>query len=184
MFTLSICKPAIRRKARENDWVMGISPKGHGHTLCYAAHITEKFGGEKYYSKAFEHRADCIYRFDGDRFWLRPERVVHSMSDMKTDVGRYPTYLNAVILRSARGSFWYYGKNAKNLPRSRYPQLRRRLNRLNQGHRVNHSKKVHEELKEIIRDLERHKPGVHGRPRDPPKQISHDAKCSKQHGVC
>jgi hypothetical protein len=108
----------------------------------------------------------------------------YTEADKETDVGTHPTYKNAFILRSTRGSFWYYGKNARDIPRDKYPTLNRRLDRLNQGHRVRHSMKAHKELKGIIEKLKREKPGVHASPRDPPKQISHDAKCSKHHGVC
>jgi hypothetical protein len=182
--TLAICKPSIRRAAEEGDWLMGVSPKAHGHRLCYAAQVTEKIRGRKYYvARRFKNRGDRIYSFDGARFRLR-NRSVHTEANTGTDVGRYPEYKNAVILGSGRGAFWYFGEKARDISRDQFPALNRRLDRLSQGHRVNHSNKVHRELEQIIRILKSEKRGVRGSPRDPPRQISHDAKCSKHHGVC
>jgi hypothetical protein len=181
--TLAICKPMIRRTAKEGDWVMGISPKAHGHKLCYAAQVTEKINGQEYYvARRFRKRGDRIYSFNGSRFQLR-NHSVHTEADRGTDLGRYPVYKNSVVLRSARGAFWYFGKKAIDIPRDQFPALNRRLDRLSQGHRVYHSNKVHRELKQIIGRLKREKRGVRGSPRDLPRQISHDAMCSK-HCVC
>jgi len=185
ILTLAICKPAIRRSAEKRDWIIGVSPKAHGHKLSYAAHITARITGQKYYvARRFRGRGDCIYTFDRTRFQLRPRLFVHSEADKETDVGNYPGYKNAVILKSARGSFWYFGDKAREITREEYPALNHSLDRLKQGHRVYHSKKVRRELDEIIKALKRTKAGVRGHPRDPARRISHDAKCSKYHGVC
>ena len=185
VLTLAICKPAIRRTADEGDWMIGISPKEDGHKLCYAAQVTRKIPGQKYYTqKMFLERGDCIYSFDGTRFSLRKRRRVHTEADKKRDLGRFHTYQNAFVLKISRRSFWYYGNNARSISPTQYPALNHRLNYLQQGHRVRHSPAVHKELLAIISWLRRRKPGVHGNPRNPPSRVSHDSTCSKHHGVC
>lgn len=186
VLTLAICKPDIRRTAGKGDWIIGVSPKEDGHKLCYAAKVTgNPIPGQEYYTQGkFRRRGDCIYSFDGRKFSLRKRRKVHEEGNKKKDVGTFPTYKNAVVLMSSKRSFWYYGNNARSISHKQYPALNRRLIHLQQGHRVNHSPAVHKELMTIIRRLRRDKPGVHGSPRDPASEVSHDAKCSKHHGVC
>jgi hypothetical protein len=185
MLTLAICKPAIRKNAKKADWIIGISPKNDGHKLCYVAKVTRNIPGESYYMQdRFRRRGDCIYDFDGRKFTLRPDREVHHGADKKRDVGRSPYYDKAHVLVSSRRSFWYYGKKARNISARKYPALRQRLTRLQQGHRVNHSPPVHEELLALIKERTTGHPGVYGKPRNPPNQTAHDSKCSKHHGVC
>ncbi len=185
ILSLAICKPAIRRTADQGDWIIGISPKEDEHKLVYAANVTRTIPGQKYYTQeTFRQRGDRIYSFDGTRFTLRKRRKVHKEADRKRDVGKFPTYQNAVVLKSSRRSFWYYGDEARKIAPAKYPALNRRLNYLQQGHRVQHSPKVHKELLAIIKWLSRQKPGVYGKPRDPPSEVSHDSTCSKHHGTC
>lgn len=137
VLTLAICKPAIRRTAIEGDWIIGISPKEDGHKLCYAAQVTSKIPGQRYYTQEMSNkRGDSIYSFDGTRFSLRKRRKVHNDEDRKRDVGKFPDYQNAFVLKSSRKSFWYYGNNARSISSTQYPALNHRLNRLQQGHRV------------------------------------------------
>jgi hypothetical protein len=185
VLTLAICKPVIRRTAIEGDWIIGISPKEDGHKLCYAAQVTCRIPGQRYYTKEmFRKRGDSIYSFDGTRFSLRKRRKVHNEEDEKRDLGKFPSYRNAFVLMSSRGSFWYYGNNARSISSTQYHALNHRLNRLQQGHRVRHSLGVHKELLTMIKWLRRRKPGVQGDPRNPPSEVSHDSRCSKHHGVC
>lgn len=185
VLTLAICKPSIRRKAGEGDWIIGISPKKDGHELCYMAQVTRKIPGYEYYTQnIFSKRGDRIYSFDGKKFSLRRRRKVHEEADKKTDVGKFPTYQNAVVLKSSRGSFWYFGDKAWSISPERYPALTEKLDHLQQGHRCNHTARAHKELRSIIARMKRMKPGIHGKPRNPPSRSSHDSKCSKHHGVC
>jgi hypothetical protein len=185
ILTLAICKPAIRRTAIEGDWIIGISPKEDGHKLCYAAQVSSTIPGKKYYTQeAFRERGDSIYSFDGVRYNLRKRRKVHDEKDEKRDLGKFPSYRNAFVLKSSRGSFWYYGNNARSISSTRNPALSQKLNRLQQGHRVRHSLAVDSELLAMIKRLRRTRPGVHGDPKNPPSAVSHDSKCSKYHGVC
>lgn len=47
--TLACCRPAIRRKARKGDWVIGITPKHLGNQLAYAMHVDEAITFEQYF---------------------------------------------------------------------------------------------------------------------------------------
>jgi hypothetical protein len=47
--TLGCCKPAIRRRARPGDWVVGITPKRLGNRLAYAMLGEEVLTFEQYW---------------------------------------------------------------------------------------------------------------------------------------
>ncbi len=47
--TLADCKPAIRRTASVGDWVVGLSPKAHGHRLVYAMQVQEVLTYDRYF---------------------------------------------------------------------------------------------------------------------------------------
>ncbi len=47
--TLADCKPAIRRTAREGDWLVGLSPRANGNRVIYAMQIDEILPYAAYY---------------------------------------------------------------------------------------------------------------------------------------
>ena len=184
VFTLAICKPAIRRKANARDWILGITPKGLGWRLAYAVMVRSKIRGEDYYSIRRPRRQDQIYRFKNGQFELR-NTDIHDKSDGRRDIGSAPGYKNAWILKGSRTKTWYWGRKAKPLSElGRFPNLQRKVEDLSQGHRVNHSKRVRVELEELLREVSKRQPGIYGKPRDPPKPCNHDEFASNQHGVC
>ena len=48
--TLACCKPAIRRKARSGDWVVGITPRNLGNRFAYAMRVDESLAFGEYWS--------------------------------------------------------------------------------------------------------------------------------------
>ena len=48
--TLACCKPAIRRKARPGDWIVGITPKKLDNQLAYAMRVDESLTFTEYWS--------------------------------------------------------------------------------------------------------------------------------------
>lgn len=48
--TLACCKPAIRRKARPGDWIVGITPRADGNRVAYAMRADESLSFEEYWS--------------------------------------------------------------------------------------------------------------------------------------
>ncbi len=70
--TLACCKPAIRRTAREGDWVVGLSPKALGHRLVYAMRVDEVLTFTDYWRDR---------RFRKKRPWKKRALRVESVGD-------------------------------------------------------------------------------------------------------
>lgn len=49
--SLACCKPAIRRVASINDWVVGLSPRKDGNTIIYAMQVEEKIPFTEYWTR-------------------------------------------------------------------------------------------------------------------------------------
>lgn len=65
LLSLALCKPQIRKSAKEKDVVFGFGGKDYGERLIYVAEITRKPKvGEYYRQKKFADRPDCIYSED------------------------------------------------------------------------------------------------------------------------
>jgi len=61
--TLACCKPDIRRKAKEGDWVVGLTPKADGHRILYFMEVEESLTfGEYWFDARFKLK---IPRLDG-----------------------------------------------------------------------------------------------------------------------
>ena len=126
--SLAICKPGIRRTARQGDWIAGLgsrdAPSGDlSGRLVYALRVEEVLSLEQYDRRApaaWPHRipntssadlserlGDCIYDYSrGDNPILR--RGVHGPDNRKTDLGGK----NVLISRD----FYYFGSQAVRLP--------------------------------------------------------------------
>jgi hypothetical protein len=81
MFSLTCCKPMIRRSACIGDWVVGFvpKPKRRGH-VAWAGRVSEVFpSGE--YEKRFSGRQDAIYRLVGSAAWGEQEVLVALRDD-------------------------------------------------------------------------------------------------------
>jgi hypothetical protein len=48
--SLACCKPAIRRRAKPGDWVVGIAPKRYGHGVVYAMNVEETLTFAQYWT--------------------------------------------------------------------------------------------------------------------------------------
>jgi hypothetical protein len=141
--TLAICKPAIRRTAKTDDWVVGLgsanSPIGDiADSVVYAMRVIDirslwgydilcqrKYQGKipDWNSSDFTRRVgDCIYDYSqGSPPKLRPS--VHSERNRKTDLGGE----NALI----SSHFYYFGNQPVKLPHDLKPLVCKQ-----QGHKV------------------------------------------------
>lgn len=165
--TLAICKPAIRRSARINDWIVGTGSKRHGleGRVVYAMRVSDKLPLREYdawarrnspkriphihSSDIRRHVGDAIYDFSTGRAAQR--KGVHVRDNIKTDLSGK----NALI----SDHFYYFGASAPLLPASLRPIINQR-----QGHKVRISTP---HLKSFLRWLKRLdvKPNrLHGRP--------------------
>ena len=167
LLTLALCKPSIRRSAAVGDWIFafGSNNEDPANRLVYIASVTQKITDGQYYELArFTNRGDCIYqRMRDGRFVRRSGARFHNDADLRDyDVGESPDYRNAISLVSS--DFRYYGDNSNDDWKIKAPGLTRVVEQMCQGHRINHSRQVREELIELRKRSWRKTQRVQGRP--------------------
>jgi hypothetical protein len=169
--TLACCKPAIRRRARPGDWVLGITPKGLGNRLAFAMQVEEALTFEDYWrdrrfrrkrprwepgrtliekcgDNCYEPKADGTFRQMRSMHWDRENDREDGRAKARDLRGKY-------VLVSRR--FSYFGEQAPSFP-AQLASLRLPARFL----RVNFSE---EEEAALLRFLVRLPRGVRGRPR-------------------
>jgi hypothetical protein len=145
--SLAICKPQIRKKAKEGDLIFGFAANSlhKDNRLIYAARVTKNLSGGSYYgSKRYARRGDCIYRFSDDRLVWRKGARYHGPNDVSHDLGEHPFYERANVLLS--GDFRYFGKNGTAEYKSKFSEIKYAVEHLSQGHRVRQKLKLRNEL--------------------------------------
>lgn len=144
LLSLAICKPKIRRTAGKESLIFGFGGKGYEERLIYIARVTGKLEGNAYYrQREYARRADCIYRLENDQPVRKLSAKYHFDSDQrKKDVGLH--FENAFVLMSE--DFRYLGQKGTDDFKKRYPNLRRLIENLKQGHRRFHSAELRDEL--------------------------------------
>jgi len=177
LLSLAICKPMIRVKAKEGDLIFGFaanSLRGDNrpgdNRLIYIARVTDKVcNGEYYREKKFADREDCIYRYRRGRFvWYRgahgPEHLTH-------DLGNPPEYPRAQVLLS--NDFRYFGADGTDDYKTRFPRIRKAVETLGRGQRVNLGEELRDELLALKqREWRRSSRKVLGRPTSAPSHRS------------
>lgn len=158
VLSLAICKPRIRKRAKEGDVIFGFAANQLGNSvsnngLIYVAQVTERLCGQEYYSSVkYYPRPDCIYVWRNKRFSRRRSAKFHPQrGDLKHDLGVYPNYDKAHVLLSKR--FRYFREKSPITYKDRtqdFPLLSRLLRSLTQGERVNHSSKLRAELERFL----------------------------------
>ncbi|MGH1421506.1 MAG: hypothetical protein ACRBEQ_06780 [Hyphomonas sp.] len=168
--TLAICKPRIRSSAQVGDWVAGLgstnAPSGNlAGRLVYAMRVEEVLTLKSYDEKARagsiqripdvkssflpDRLGDCIYDFSTGEPKQRPS--VHGPGNQSTDVaGR-----NVLMSRD----FYYFGKNAVELPQNLHPIIHQQ-----QGHRSQSNNQFVERFIDWIRGSEFESGQVYGWP--------------------
>jgi hypothetical protein len=145
LLSLAICKPSIRRTAREGDWIFGFGGRRLTRRLIYIARVTKTVPDRvrntlrnlSYYEdERYSGRPDRIYRRNGDgELVLRRGAKYHYKSDQRRrDIGELPSYRNAVALLS--DDFRYFGRNGTAEYRATYRAVAALLDGLRRGHRV------------------------------------------------
>ncbi|MCI0351450.1 MAG: hypothetical protein L0Z53_18665 [Acidobacteriales bacterium] len=122
--SLACCKPKIRRRAQEGDWVIGTTPKKRrARRLVYMMQVNRTPSLADYYrDPKLRRRRDCIYRPIGRRL-EQIENDAHGHANIRKDLsGKY-------VLLSPR--FVYFGREAPPIP----PEFHKYVART-QGHRV------------------------------------------------
>lgn len=168
--TLAVCKPQVRKNAREGDWIVGLSPRRFGYHIVYAMKVgatpsfAEYFEDARFELKkpnlaaADQRRAmgDNFYRFDSRRGEFEQLYSAHSHSDGSVDMERMMRDLSGEKVLVA-GNFFYFGGDGPILP-SRYSFLE-----VGRAHRCNFERR---ELSKALWFLESFEEGVWGVPRD------------------
>jgi hypothetical protein len=185
--TLAICKPSIRRKAKEGDWIVGTGSKRSlgdiSGKVVYAMKVSRVLSLEDYdrwtkrtlpkkipslKSRDWRRKlGDSIYDYSG----LRPKQRagVHDKDNMNTDLrGK-----NVLVSKH----FFYFGDNAKLLPFS----LRAIAQQI-QGHRVHKNKPYVEPFLEWLESLKLVPNRLYGKPATKPSSDSCKTRshCAKQ----
>lgn len=163
VLSLAICKPAIRKAAKEGDWIIGFGgktvPDLKGR-LIYVAKITsvEEDGG--YYKDArYRGRPDRIYRFTDPGYEYIPRSRFHDEDDLAHDLGSPPHFERARVLLS--DTFAYFGRNKK----TSIDDIKDIYEALPRNFAKNHMEQVHERLERyIISVFAQFGPGEHGKP--------------------
>lgn len=151
VLTLAICKPKIRATAKEGDLIFGFGGKVYDERLLYVAKVTKKLCNGAYYrTKEYSRRPDCIYQSIGNRAVRKPRARYHNVSDQrKRDVGM--RFEKADVLLS--DSFRYFGKAGTDEYKHDYPKIRKLIETLKRGHRVNQSETLRQELRKLKEDV-------------------------------
>lgn len=143
ILSLAICKPIIRKVAKEGSWIFGFAADAlatthPGNRLIYVAKVTKAVFGPEYYAEgsAYASRGDCIYRWSlvnyqwrvGAKYHLDGQALSHDLGMPQNGFDR------ARVLLSDH--YRYFGASGPTLSDHHYDPLRRLLGRLTQGHRV------------------------------------------------
>ena len=168
--TVACCKPAIRRIAQKEDWVVGLTTRPKGNKLLYAMRITEEpLSFEQYFEdKRFERKKPKWSSSDGklkcgDNIYKplpdgRYQQLAswHSDPDGGENSKRKKKDLRGQFVLVSN-EYYYFGSKPLPLPRN--------LNGLvvGRGHRSNFSTKT---IEELIRFVSKHSPGCNSLPGD------------------
>lgn len=126
--TLADCKPVIRRTASVGDWIVGLSPKVHGHRLVYAMQVQEVLTYDKYFVDSrfaakipdFNQRktvckcGDNIYRPLPDGGFEQCQSM-HSCGRMENPNTKARDLSGRNVLISKK--FYYFGAQGPGLPK-------------------------------------------------------------------
>lgn len=153
VLSLAICKPTIRKVATKGDLIFGFTANSldKRNRLIYVARITEKLSNGDYYRKRkYAFRDDCIYWYQRARFLRRKNAKYHNRPhDLVHDLGRHPDYDRSNVLLSS--DFRYFGDAGTDQYREYFPLVRRAVEHLGQGHLVNLSGCLTDELLQLKR---------------------------------
>ncbi len=149
ILTLTICKPYIRSTAEPGDLIFafGSNKETPANRLIYIAEVKRQLRGGAYFElDEFKSRQDCIYeRTPMGRLERRADAKFHSHSEARiSDLGEEAQYPKANAL--VADDFRYFGKIGTADWKSTSPDLQELVETLGQGHRVNFSPKLLDEL--------------------------------------
>jgi hypothetical protein len=175
MLSLAICKPMMRSSAEVDDLIFGFTANSLDpqNRVIYAARITKKLSnGEYYEGNKFTSRHDCIYTLQSGRYVRRGGAKFHDKpSDLTHDLGSHPEYARANVLLST--DFRYLGVTGTDGYKSMYKLIRKAVESLGRGQRVNLTPELREQFLAMKKWLwGKSESKVLGRPTDAPSGSS------------
>lgn len=145
LLSLALCKAAIRATAQVGDVLLGFAAKSmcSDQRLVYAANISARIEhGEYFRGGRYAGRADRVYRWQGARLMPRAGTDIDA-DEALSDLGAAPAYARANALLST--DFRHFAQR-RPADHQHDPVLRRLVDTLGQGHRVNHGEQVRNAL--------------------------------------
>jgi hypothetical protein len=184
--TLACCKPAIRRRAKAGDWVVGLTPASDGNRLAYAMKVQESLSFAEYWTDArFERKrprrekgasrqarqGDNCYKPKGtDNYEQLPSWHYDNKNGREDPRSKKRDLGGQRVLIGRR--FCYYGAQAISVPEHLTFQRPARYNRVIKpglGQRA------------LVEWLESLPPGTHGQPR---RWVEHDRRKLENRAGC
>jgi hypothetical protein len=167
VLSLTICKPKIRTSAKIGDYIVafGRNSESPRNRLVYAAKITDVVSSGDYFHLAkYRRRQDSIYERTPKGGLRLINDAVHNNQNLSRDIGSPPIYRNAIALIS--NDFRYFGGQGTDEWKEHAPYLTKKVEQLMQGHRVNHSREVRDDLLKLIaRIWKKYHRRINGKPR-------------------
>lgn len=182
LLSMTVCKPKVRTSAKVGDYVLafGTNAQPAPNRLVYVAKITKVIPDAAYFDDAkFQKRKDCIYkRTPQGLLKLVPGVSDHNTGTHAKDLGPPPHYPNAIALIS--NDFRYFGGAGTDDWKEYAPHLKKMIENLGQGHRVNHTREVRDDLLKLIDRVWKKFPRrVNGKPRHAATDDSDTSKSKK-----
>ena len=150
VLTLAICKPKIRSTAKEGDWIVGFGGKELDERLIYVAQVNEKLSdGEYYKDEKYYKRPDCIYRWNPESLkydWVNGKKYHKAGTNLDHDLDNG----KALVLLSK--NYTYFGNLGTLEYKNKYPEIKKHVEDLRQGHRINHSETLYNQLRMLIEE--------------------------------
>jgi hypothetical protein len=157
VLSLAICKPAIRSSAPEGSILLGFAANelDRKNPLVFAAKVTARVeNGEYFVAPKFQGRPDRIYEWSHGRFGRRLDAKFHSLKDLRHDLGNPPAYRRAnVLISEGTKNFRYFRCDCPLDYKSQFPELKRLIENLTQGHRVNLSSEIRSEVDSLVKQV-------------------------------
>lgn len=151
LVTLATCKPQIRRWTHKDDWVIGFRPLPDSRGLVVWAGRVADSKPVGAYQRQYPKRRDAIYREKENGAFERLCPEYHE-ADFDKDIA-------APVLIFDRKATWYFGDNARPLPKA--------LMHLAAAGRPTHVRGVRTgDFELLTKWLQQFAPGIHGKPLD------------------
>lgn len=155
LLSLAICKPDIRKMAKSGDIIFGFGGKDFGEPLIYMAEVLKVIPNGDYYKadQGYTRRGDCIYEWKGEALEVRPNSKFHgSEQERDSDVGKSGSHgRNANVVLAKK--FVYFGGNANNGYKARFPELTKAVLARMRPYLVNHIAPLKKELEVLSAEL-------------------------------